>query len=234
MAEWDYGDYEGITTDEIRASRPGGKWDIWKDGCPGGESPDDIAERCDGLIEQIREIHRKAVEGEVNGDVLCVAHAHILRSFAARWLGVRVSGGRHFLLDAGGAGVLWYNTLHDGDIDGCSYEHHSLEEPAVDCWNITDGMIDVGSAQLILREGYWGRHLKANGPYLLTIGLKSLHTEYEYTFNGLQNTLPELRIERHSRGQSLDLLLHFRPSALMLALDSLNLVQFHFPILLCG
>jgi sedoheptulose-bisphosphatase len=111
LAEWDYGDYEGITTDEIRASRPGGKWDIWKDGCPGGESPDDIAKRCDGLIEQIREIHRKAAEGEVNGDVLCVAHAHILRSFAARWLGVRVSGGRHFLLDAGGAGVLWYNTL---------------------------------------------------------------------------------------------------------------------------
>jgi sedoheptulose-bisphosphatase len=108
LAEWDYGDYEGITTDAIKASRPSGTWDIWQDGCPGGESPQDIEKRVDSLIKDIREIHKKAVEEDKPGDVLCVAHAHILRSFTARWLGVPVAGGRHFLLDAGGAGVLWY------------------------------------------------------------------------------------------------------------------------------
>src|SRR5579871_5741690 len=58
LAEWDYGDYEGITTADIKASRPDGKWDIWLDGCPGGESPQDISDRVDGLIRQIREIHK--------------------------------------------------------------------------------------------------------------------------------------------------------------------------------
>jgi sedoheptulose-bisphosphatase len=109
LAEWDYGIYEGITTNEIKASRPSGRWDIWYDGCPGGESPDDIATRVDVLIKDIREIHKKAVEEDKNGDVLCVAHAHILRSFTARWLGLPVSAGRHFLLDAGGVAVLWYS-----------------------------------------------------------------------------------------------------------------------------
>ena len=108
LAEWDYGDYEGITTNDVKASRPNGKWDIWFDGCPGGESPQDIAKRVDVLIKDIREIHQKAVENDQFGDVLLVAHAHILRSFTARWLGLPVAAGRHFLLDAGGVGVLWY------------------------------------------------------------------------------------------------------------------------------
>lgn len=139
LAEWDYGDYEGVTTDAIKASRPGGKWDIWVDGCPGGESPQDISTRVDKLIGDIRDIHRKAMEEGTPGDVLCVAHAHILRSFTARWLGVPVSAGRHFLLDAGGAGVLWYVSLCGSRDLISSYEHHSLDEPAVDCWNVTDG-----------------------------------------------------------------------------------------------
>jgi len=118
LAEWDYGEYEGITTDEIRASRPSGKWDIWKDGCPGGEGPEDIAKRCDALIGEIREIHRRAMEKGGDGDVLCVAHAHILRSFTSIWLGFGVAGGRHFLLDAGGVGVLWYpHHKETGDTD---------------------------------------------------------------------------------------------------------------------
>ena len=108
LAEWDYGDYEGVTRDAIKASRPNGKWDIWVDGCPGGESPQDISTRVDGLIKDIKEMHKKAMEDGTPGDVLCVAHAHILRSFTARWLDVPVFAGRHFLLDAGGAGVLWY------------------------------------------------------------------------------------------------------------------------------
>jgi sedoheptulose-bisphosphatase len=111
LSEWDYGDYEGIVTNDIKKSRPGGTWDIWTDGCPGGESPEDIQKRVDVLIKDIREIHKRAIETGENGDVLCVAHAHILRSFTARWLGVPVSAGRHFLLDAGGVGVLWSGLL---------------------------------------------------------------------------------------------------------------------------
>ena len=107
LAEWDYGDYEGVTTADIKASRPDGKWDIWIDGCPGGESPQDVSERVDVLIRDIREIHKNAMEEGKFGDVLLVAHAHILRSFTARWLGEQVCAGRHFLLDAGGVGVLW-------------------------------------------------------------------------------------------------------------------------------
>jgi len=126
LAEWDYGDYEGVTTNDIKASRPNGQWDIWVDGCPGGESPEDVTNRVDGLIEIIRGIHKDAVEENKYGDVVLVAHAHILRSFTARWLNVPVSAGRHFLLDAGGVGVL-------------CYEHSSFDEPAVDCWNVTDG-----------------------------------------------------------------------------------------------
>jgi sedoheptulose-bisphosphatase len=111
LAEWDYGDYEGITTDAIKASRPSGTWDIWKDGCPGGESPEDIEKRVDGLIAQITEIHKNATEKNENGDVVLVAHGHILRSLTSRWLRLPVSAGHHFLLDAGGVGVLWYYLL---------------------------------------------------------------------------------------------------------------------------
>ena len=115
LAEWDYGDYEGITTEAIKASRPSGTWDIWYDGCPGGESPQDIEKRVDSLIKDIGKIHKKAVEDDKSGDVLCVAHAHILRSFTARWLGLPVASGRHFLLDAGGVGVLW-----------CAFQNYEL------------------------------------------------------------------------------------------------------------
>ena len=108
LGEWDYGNYEGVTTEDIKKSRPNGKWDIWTDGCPGGESPQDVSDRVDGLIHEIREMHKKAVQQDHCGDVLLVAHAHILRSFSARWLGEPVSGGRHLLLDAGGVGVLTY------------------------------------------------------------------------------------------------------------------------------
>lgn len=141
LAEWDYGDYEGITTQEIN-DRRGGKWDIWKDGCPGGEGPKDVAKRVDGLIEKIRRIHRNAEEEDRCGDVVLIAHAHILRAFTARWLGLPVEAGRSFLLDAGGVGVLWYSPPLKSYVD-VSYEHHSFEEPAVDCWNVTDGTEDI-------------------------------------------------------------------------------------------
>ncbi|KAL2758352.1 hypothetical protein ACRALDRAFT_2040560 [Sodiomyces alcalophilus JCM 7366] len=119
IREWDYGDYEGITSPEIRRIRKeqglGEGWDIWRDGCPGGEYPTDIAERLDRLIDDIRDRwHRPAMENRrkdghpsgPNGDVLIVAHGHILRALALRWTRKELHDGPAFLLEAGGVGTL--------------------------------------------------------------------------------------------------------------------------------
>ncbi|KAF4336989.1 2 3-bisphosphoglycerate-dependent phosphoglycerate mutase [Fusarium beomiforme] len=113
IREWDYGDYEGITTPEIQKIRAEqgikGSWDIWKDGCPGGESPHDVTRRLDQLIEEIREkYHKPAMDkgSDQCGDVLLVAHGHILRAFAMRWAGYALREGPTFLLEAGGVGTL--------------------------------------------------------------------------------------------------------------------------------
>ena len=121
VREWDYGDYEGITSTQIRAQRETegipGRWDIWKDGCPGGEYPADITTRLDRIIAQIREqYHSPALEAArrakgssapaPNGDVLVVAHGHILRALAMRWVGASLEDGPTFLLEAGGVGTL--------------------------------------------------------------------------------------------------------------------------------
>lgn len=126
IREWDYGDYEGLTSKQIReqrAERGEGAWDIWRDGCPGGESPADVTKRLDELIQDIRaRFHGPAIgkkRKEVDPhDVLIVAHGHILRAFAARWVGKDVSENPALILEAGGVGTL-------------SYEHHSLDEPAI-------------------------------------------------------------------------------------------------------
>ncbi|KAL1836104.1 hypothetical protein VTJ49DRAFT_5564 [Mycothermus thermophilus] len=130
IREWDYGDYEGITSREICALREsqglGSDWNIWRDGCVGGESPADVAERLDRLIKEIREkwhapvMNKEKVDGEepVRGDVLIVAHGHILRAFAQRWTGQSFDSGPSFLMEAGGVGTL-------------SYEHHNINEPAI-------------------------------------------------------------------------------------------------------
>ncbi|KAK0633733.1 histidine phosphatase superfamily [Immersiella caudata] len=126
IREWDYGDYEGITSPNIRKMRQeqglDPAWDIWRDGCPGGESPTDITERLDRLIKDIRDRwHAPAMSqhaGGTRGDVLIVAHGHILRAFAQRWAVKSLQDGPSFLLEAGGVGTL-------------SYEHHNIEEPAI-------------------------------------------------------------------------------------------------------
>jgi len=130
IREWDYGDYEGITSPQIRELRkkqgiggPNGGWDIWKEGCPGGESPEQVTHRIDRLIGEIREKYHAPVIGkpkhsDLAGDVLLVAHGHILRAFAMRWAGKTLADGPTFLLEAGGVGTL-------------SYEHHQLDEPAI-------------------------------------------------------------------------------------------------------
>jgi probable phosphoglycerate mutase len=97
LMEWDYGDYEGITTEEIRRTRP--DWWLWRDGCPGGESPADVAGRVDGVIDEVL---------SVEGDVAVFAHGHILRALAARWAQQEVELGGHLMLSTGALCVLGF------------------------------------------------------------------------------------------------------------------------------
>jgi broad specificity phosphatase PhoE len=95
LLEWDYGEYEGISTPEIRESRPG--WWLWRDGCPGGESAADVGSRVDPLVENLRVL---------DGDAALFAHGHVLRVVTARWLGLGPEAGALFALDTGTLSVL--------------------------------------------------------------------------------------------------------------------------------
>jgi broad specificity phosphatase PhoE len=97
LLEWDYGEYEGITTSEIRAERPG--WSLWRDGCPGGETADDVRARVDPLIAELK-------AGE--GDVALFAHSHVLRVLTARWLGLPPQDGALFVLWTATVSVLGF------------------------------------------------------------------------------------------------------------------------------
>jgi probable phosphoglycerate mutase len=112
LGEWDYGDYEGRTTAEIRAERPG--WQLFVDGCPNGESAADVGARADRLIARI---HRCA------GNVLLFAHRDIFRVITARWLDMPPIEGRRFLLDAASVSILGYD--------------HGTDEPVIRSWNGT-------------------------------------------------------------------------------------------------
>ena len=112
LLEWNYGSYEGRTTAEIRGERP--DWQLFRDGCPGGESPDQVGERADRVVRRVRAI---------DSDVLLFSSQHFLRVFAARWLGLAPSAGRHFLLATASLSKL-------GD------EHDRLE-PVTLLWNGT-------------------------------------------------------------------------------------------------
>ncbi|MBL8796736.1 MAG: histidine phosphatase family protein [Planctomycetia bacterium] len=111
LLEWHYGDYEGLKTAEIRQQRPG--WDLFRDGCPNGETLEQVATRVDRLIQRVREIP---------GDVLLFSHGHLLRVLTARWLELPAVEARRFLLSAGALCTL-------------SYEHNRREEPALALWN---------------------------------------------------------------------------------------------------
>ena len=108
--EWDYGEYDGRTTADIRAARPG--WRLFADGCPGGESPADVAARADRVIARVR---------AAGGDVLLFSSGHLLRVLAARWLGLDAAAGGRFVLGTGALCILGYD--------------HDLTEPAVRSWN---------------------------------------------------------------------------------------------------
>lgn len=95
LREWDYGEYEGLTSAQIWQARP--DWSLWRDGCPGGESPVQIGARVVRVLERI---------GEVDGDVACVAHGHVLRVLTARWLAMDVAAGARFAFAAAAIGQL--------------------------------------------------------------------------------------------------------------------------------
>jgi probable phosphoglycerate mutase len=97
LVEWNYGKYEGLTPKQIHEGAPG--WLIFRDGCPGGESPEEIGARVDRVIAGSR---------KVEGDVALFAHGHVLRVLAARWIGLPPGAGQHFLLDTGTLCVLGY------------------------------------------------------------------------------------------------------------------------------
>lgn len=97
LLEYDYGAYEGITTDEIRRERP--DWSLWRDGVPGGESPDDVGARVDAVIAEAR---------GADGDVVCFAHGHVLRVLAARWLEQPASFAGRLALSTGAICVLGF------------------------------------------------------------------------------------------------------------------------------
>jgi probable phosphoglycerate mutase len=108
LLEWNYGDYEGLTPNQIHEVAPG--WRIFRDGCPGGEAPEQVATRVDRII---------ARSHEIDGDMMLFAHGHVLRVLAARWIGLSACCGQHFMLDTGTLCVLGYYR----------------EVPAVRIWN---------------------------------------------------------------------------------------------------
>ena len=97
LREWDYGDYEGITTKEIRQTVP--NWSVWSHGCPGGEDAAAVTARCQRLIDQLLTI---------DGDVALFAHGHILRSLAGTWMEQGAGGGKHLILGTGTYSVLGF------------------------------------------------------------------------------------------------------------------------------
>jgi len=110
LLEWDYGKYEGRTSAEIHAERP--DWQLFRDGCPGGESPEQVGARADRVVKRVR---------AVRGDVLLFSSGHFLRTLAARWLGLEPAAGRYFLLSTATLSALGYE--------------HNLSQPVLQLWN---------------------------------------------------------------------------------------------------
>jgi broad specificity phosphatase PhoE len=97
LREWEYGEYEGLTTPEIRQRDP--DWDLWSQGCPGGELPEQVGRRVDGVLVPVR---------QAEGDVLLFAHGHVLRVLTARWLKMEPAAGARFKIAPGAVGTLGY------------------------------------------------------------------------------------------------------------------------------
>jgi len=131
LLEWNYGDYEGRRTVDIHAERP--DWQLFRDGAPGGESPQQVAERADRLVDRLR---------AVSGNVLIFSSGHFLRVLAGSWIGLEPYEARSLMLSTGSLSMLGYE--------------HSLEQPAIMLWNDTNHLltsseqnIDANSLELI-------------------------------------------------------------------------------------
>ena len=114
LMEWDYGDYEGKTTAAIQLEQPG--WNVFQDGCPHGESVEQVAQRADRMLTTLRLL---------DGTVGVFSHGHFLRALAVRWIGLPLLAGRHF-------------TLGTASISMLSYDPHSAETPVISIWNSRD------------------------------------------------------------------------------------------------
>ena len=112
LVEWNYGKYEGLRTVEIHAKHP--DWQLFRDGCPGGESPVQVGARADHVLSRVREI---------KGDVLIFSSGHFLRMLAARWIGLEPAAGRFFMLNTASVSVLGYE--------------NNLSQPVIRLWNDT-------------------------------------------------------------------------------------------------
>jgi broad specificity phosphatase PhoE len=112
LVEWDYGEYEGRRTVDIRAERPG--WQLFLDGCPGGESPQQVAARADRIVNRLR---------DMPGDALVFSSGHFLRMLATRWIGIDTFSARSLMLSTASLSALGYE--------------NSLEQPAIRLWNET-------------------------------------------------------------------------------------------------
>jgi probable phosphoglycerate mutase len=95
LREWNYGEYEGLTTPQIRAAEP--DWWLWRDGCPGGESPAQVRTRAEAVIARLH---------AAGGDAIAFAHGHILRVLAARWVGLEAADGARLALSPGSISIL--------------------------------------------------------------------------------------------------------------------------------
>ncbi len=123
LLEWNYGTYEGRTSADIRAERP--DWQLFRDGCPGGESPDQVGARADRVARRVRAI---------GGDVLLFSSGHFLRVFAARWLGLEPGAGRYFLLGTASLSAVGYE--------------HDRSEPVIRLWDETSHERRISQAQV--------------------------------------------------------------------------------------
>jgi len=111
LIEWDYGSLEGTVTSDVLKEHPG--WELFHDGCPRGESPQDVASRADRFIARVR---------GMSGDVLAFSSGHIIRMIAARWNGLQPAAGRVFFCRPASVGVL-------------GFEHENCEQPIIRLWN---------------------------------------------------------------------------------------------------
>ena len=112
LAEWDYGTYEGRISDDIRAEHPG--WNVYQDGCPGGETPEHVCERADRLITRLRTLR---------GNIALFSHGQIGGSLTVRWIGLPVSEAQHLVLGPAALGILGSNPNHP-------------DRPIIAAWNV--------------------------------------------------------------------------------------------------